>query len=160
MKKLTTLLLVAALALTALTGCFGRGNAQPVKDDGEITVFAPDSMKDALTEAALSYTNVDKNPQNKAVSILLHFETEEELKKMLDGGSYCDLFLYSGELQLAAISTEQILKGPGANGEDALYSVSLITNSDRQEVAKAFVEYLKGADAQQALSGYGFTNEL
>lgn len=160
MKKLIALLLAAILPMIILTGCFSSGKTETVKSAGEITVFAPNKMKDALEQTALRYTNVDDHPECKTVSIIFRFESAEDLKALQDAGTYCDLFFHTGETQLSAISTTEILSGPNPTGETAVYSVSLITNSDRQDVANAFVAFLQGDEAQGVLSQYGFSNQF
>lgn len=98
MKKLASLFLALSMALS-LTACGEKKVEEPSKDESSIepqqneetiklTVFAAASLTESLTEIAEKYKSVAPN-----VELEFNFESSGTLKKDIQAGAECDLFI-------------------------------------------------------------------
>ena len=84
---------LAALAgiavVTTLVGC---GNAADTKEKTTLNVFAAASMTESLTQVADKY--MEEHPD---VEIKLNFDSSGTLKKQIEQGADCDVFIAAGQ---------------------------------------------------------------
>lgn len=92
MKKLLTLSLAALLALS-LTACGGKTEAPA--EPMELTVFAAASLNEAMDEIIATYKTVAPN-----VNIVATYDSSGTLKKQIESGATCDLFLSASPKQM------------------------------------------------------------
>lgn len=88
MKKVFALAL--ALCLCLLAGC-GEKKSEAV----ELTVFAAASMQETLTELGERYM-----AENEGVTIVFNFDSSGTLKKQIEQGAPCDIFISAGQKQM------------------------------------------------------------
>ena len=96
MKRLLTLCLALCLTVSALAGC---GNAEkapePTAEPVELIVFAAASMTETLNEIAELYKTVAPN-----VTLVFNFDSSGTLKKQIQEGAECDLFISAAPKQM------------------------------------------------------------
>ena len=97
MKKLLSVLLVAALVLTSV---FAQGAAEAASsaEKTEIVVFAAASMTETLTEIKGLY-----EAANPDVTITYNFDSSGTLKTQIQEGADCDLFISAAKKQMNAL---------------------------------------------------------
>ena len=105
-KRLVSCMLVLAMAVSMFAGC-GKKDDTTVKDDTkqeeskedeepvELIVFAAASMTETLTQLGDDYMKEHKN-----VTIQYNFDSSGTLKKQIQEGADCDLFLSAGQKQM------------------------------------------------------------
>ncbi len=98
MKKLLSVLLVAALALTGVSAQ-GAAEAAAAAEKAEIVVFAAASMTETLTEIKGLY-----EAANPGVTITYNFDSSGTLKTQIQEGADCDLFISAAQKQMNALS--------------------------------------------------------
>lgn len=100
MKRILTLMLTLALALTACGG----------SKDVELTVFAAASMQETLTEIGENYQK-----EHPGVTLVFNFDSSGTLKTQIQEGADCDIFISAGQKQMdqldAAASPEVNTEG-------------------------------------------------
>lgn len=100
MKRILTLMLTLALALTACGG----------SKDVELTVFAAASMQETLTEIGENYQK-----EHPGVTLVFNFDSSGTLKTQIEEGAECDIFISAGQKQMnqldAAASPEVNTEG-------------------------------------------------
>jgi molybdate transport system substrate-binding protein len=98
MKKLLSVLLVAALVLTSV---FAQGAAEAASaaEKTEIVVFAAASMTETLTEIKGLYEAANPN-----VTITYNFDSSGTLKTQIQEGADCDLFISAAQKQMNALA--------------------------------------------------------
>ena len=102
MKKLLSLICVAAFICAILTAC-GNPNtearepaeATTAAEPVELVVFAAASMTETLTEIADLYKAVDPN-----VTLSFNFDSSGTLKTQIEEGAICDLFISAAQKQM------------------------------------------------------------
>lgn len=165
-KKIAAITLAAVFALTMLTGCMTTTTTTTTKDEGEVTIYVDESLKEMITAAATAYTKpVRELPEREKAIILITDDTSENIVSRIEAGEYADAVFVSGEETLDAIDA-------AANGQDfAIHStrisltgadgtvcaIAIMNNSDRQSVIQGFMDYLVSEEAETVLSEYGFT---
>lgn len=89
MKRIVSLLLALVLMLGMTAAC--------AKKSGDVTlyVFAAASMTETLTELKTSY-----EAQHPGVVIEYNFDSSGELKRQIEQGADCDLFISAGQKQM------------------------------------------------------------
>lgn len=101
-KHLVSAALVACLAMT-LSGC---GSSPDTKDTGKatshITVFAAASMTETLNEIAAIY-----QMEHPDVEITYNFDSSGTLKKQIENGAACDLFISAAPKQMNQLDASQ-----------------------------------------------------
>ena len=126
MKKWTAIILALLLVLAAIAGCqpeetkptdpvvpTGTESVQtnaPVettpdetdapKESVELVVFAAASMTETLTELANNYMS-----ENENVKIIMTFDSSGTLKKQIEEGAICDIFLSAAQKQMDALDS-------------------------------------------------------
>ncbi len=158
MKKTFAILLLALLAFN-FAACT---KTTETKSANQITIFAAAPLEAALTEIAQQYTDAAKNPDAKKDSVILFDCGETEaLAAKLDGNAYCDALIAESSLTLDAADVARanvlMISGTSADGAAVSYSASILSVSDRQEAAQAFLDYLRGDGAKAIFEKYGFT---
>ena len=105
-KRLVSCMLVLAMAVSMFAGC-GNKDDTKAKDDTkqeeskedeepvELIVFAAASMTETLTELGNSYMDEHKN-----VTIQYNFDSSGTLKKQIQEGADCDIFISAGQKQM------------------------------------------------------------
>lgn len=105
-KRLVSCMLVLAMAVSMFAGC-GKKDDTKAKDDTkqeeskedeepvELIVFAAASMTETLTELGNSYMDEHKN-----VTIQYNFDSSGTLKKQIQEGADCDIFISAGQKQM------------------------------------------------------------
>lgn len=162
-KKLVSTALIAALLLLAV-GCVPQQVA-PTKAEGEITVFADESLKDLLMAASKAYTKpVREKPEREKIIMLFTFCTAEELSQKVAGDEYVDVIFTATDETLDAFDA-------AANGHDKLvhssrttltradgslvYAAGILNQSDRQSVAEGFLGFIASEEAAPLLAELG-----
>lgn len=126
MKKWTAIMLALLLVVAAIAGCkpeetkptdpagpTGTESVQtnaPVetspnetdapKEPVELVVFAAASMTETLTELANNYVS-----KNEHVKIIMTFDSSGTLKKQIEEGAICDIFLSAAQKQMDALDS-------------------------------------------------------
>ncbi len=124
MKKWTAMAMAFLLILFAMVGCqkpetkpsetevpSGTESIQtdpvvetiaedPPKEPVELVVFAAASMTETLTELADKYMS-----ENDNVNIILTFDSSGTLKKQIEEGAVCDIFLSAAQKQMDALDS-------------------------------------------------------
>jgi molybdate transport system substrate-binding protein len=124
MKKWTALVLALLLVLFAAVGCQNGEQKptdsskpeesksvqtdpsvettppEPEKEPVELVVFAAASMTETLTELANQYMS-----ENKNVTIVMTFDSSGTLKKQIEEGAICDIFLSAAQKQMDALDS-------------------------------------------------------
>ncbi|NMA17802.1 MAG: molybdate ABC transporter substrate-binding protein [Clostridiaceae bacterium] len=124
MKKWTAFVLALLLVLFAAVGCQNGGQKptdsskpeesksvqtdpsvettppEPEKEPVELVVFAAASMTETLTELANQYMS-----ENKNVTIVMTFDSSGTLKKQIEEGAICDIFLSAAQKQMDALDS-------------------------------------------------------
>lgn len=108
MKRKRTLALILSLSLTLALGACGAKKDEtttpPVKDEPpveqeavqfELIVFAAASMTETLTELGNAYMK-----ENENVEIVFNFDSSGTLKKQIQEGADCDVFISAGQKQM------------------------------------------------------------
>ena len=103
MKKLFALLLTVCLAAFMAVGCSKGGDGKTGGETGgatktektEIIVFAAASMTETLTEIGNTYME-----QNENISLSFNFDSSGTLKKQIQEGAECDVFISAGQKQM------------------------------------------------------------
>ena len=105
-KRLVSCMLVLAMAVSMFAGC-GKKDDTTVKDDTkqeeskedeepvELIVFAAASMTETLTQLGDDYMKEHKN-----VTIQYNFDSSGTLKKQIQEGADCDIFISAGQKQM------------------------------------------------------------
>lgn len=105
-KRLVSCMLVLAMAVSMLAGC-GKKDDTKAKDDTkqeeskedeepvELIVFAAASMTETLTQLGDDYMKEHKN-----VTIQYNFDSSGTLKKQIQEGADCDIFISAGQKQM------------------------------------------------------------
>lgn len=93
MKKLLSLLLAVMMVAGALSAC--GSSAQDKKGKTDIVVFAAASLQESLTEIGEKYMD-----QHKDISLVFNFDSSGTLKKQIQEGAVCDVFISAGQLQM------------------------------------------------------------
>ena len=105
-KRLVSCMLVLAMAVSMFAGC-GKKDDTTVKDDTkqeeskedeepvELIVFAAASMTETLTQLG-----DDDMKEHKNVTIQSNFESSGTLKKQIQEGADCDIFISAGQKQM------------------------------------------------------------
>lgn len=103
MKKILSLLLIAALALA---GVSAQGAAEAAKsaEKTEIIVFAAASMTETLTTIKSMYESANPN-----VTITYNFDSSGTLLTQIKEGAECDLFLSAAQKQMNALQDLNML---------------------------------------------------
>ncbi len=112
MKKILSVLLVLALALT---GVFAQPAAETAAAKTEIVVFAAASMTETLTTIKGMY-----EAANPDVTITYNFDSSGTLLTQIKEGAECDLFLSAAQKQMNALADLNML--------DAATRVDLLEN--------------------------------
>ena len=99
MKKLFALLLTVCLAASMAVGCSNGGDGETggatKTEKTEIIVFAAASMTETLTEIGNTYME-----QNENISLSFNFDSSGTLKKQIQEGAECDVFISAGQKQM------------------------------------------------------------
>ena len=105
-KRLVSCMLVLAMAVSMFAGC-GKKDDTKAKDDTkqeeskedeepvELIVFAAASMTETLTQLGDDYMKEHKN-----VTIQYNFDSSGTLKKQIQEGADCDIFISAGQKQM------------------------------------------------------------
>ena len=93
MKKFTSMILLAAMLLLALSACGGE-KAQDV----ELTVFAAASMTETLNEIKPAYEK-----DHPGVTLTFNFDSSGTLLTQIQEGADCDLFISAAQKQMDAL---------------------------------------------------------
>ncbi len=105
-KRLVSCMLVLAMAVSMFAGC-GKKDDTTVKDEKkqeeskedegpvELIVFAAASMTETLTQLGDDYMKEHKN-----VTIQYNFDSSGTLKKQIQEGADCDIFISAGQKQM------------------------------------------------------------
>ena len=105
-KRLVSCMLVLAMSVSMFAGC-GKKDDTTVKDDTkqeeskedeepvELIVFAAASMTETLTQLGDDYMKEHKN-----VTIQYNFDSSGTLKKQIQEGADCDIFISAGQKQM------------------------------------------------------------
>lgn len=105
-KRLVSCMLVLAMAVSMFAGCGKKDNTK-AKDDTkqeeskedeepvELIVFAAASMTETLTQLGDDYMKEHKN-----VTIQYNFDSSGTLKKQIQEGADCDIFISAGQKQM------------------------------------------------------------
>lgn len=105
-KSLVSCMLVLAMAVSMFAGC-GKKDDTTVKDEKkqeeskedeepvELIVFAAASMTETLTQLGDDYMKEHKN-----VTIQYNFDSSGTLKKQIQEGADCDIFISAGQKQM------------------------------------------------------------
>ena len=105
-KRLVSCMLVLAMAVSMFAGC-GKKDDTTAKDDTkqeeskedeepvELIVFAAASMTETLTQLGDDYMKEHKN-----VTIQYNFDSSGTLKKQIQEGADCDIFISAGQKQM------------------------------------------------------------
>ena len=105
-KRLVSCMLVLAMAVSMFAGC-GKKDDTKAKDDTkqeeskedeepvELIVFAAASMTETLTQLGDDYMKEHKN-----VTIQYNFDSSGTLKKQIQEGADCDIFISAGQKQI------------------------------------------------------------
>ena len=93
MKKFTSMILLAAMLLLALSACGGE-KAQDV----ELTVFAAASMTETLNEIKPAYEK-----DHPGVTLTFNFDSSGTLLTQIQEGAECDLFISAAPKQMNAL---------------------------------------------------------
>lgn len=109
MKRILTLMLTLALALTACGG----------SKDVELTVFAAASMQETLTEIGENYQK-----EHPGVTLVFNFDSSGTLKTQIEEGADCDVFISAGQKQMnqldAAVAPAVNADAPDQTAEESL----------------------------------------
>ncbi len=83
-----------AVSLTMLVGCGNANQAQttPAQEKSVLNVFAAASMTESMTKIAEQYMAANPN-----VEVKLTFDSSGTLKKQIEQGSDCDVFIAAGQ---------------------------------------------------------------
>ena len=105
-KRLVSCMLVLAMSVSMFAGC-GKKDDTTVKDDTkqeeskedeepvELIVFAAASLTETLTQLGDDYMKEHKN-----VTIQYNFDSSGTLKKQIQEGADCDIFISAGQKQM------------------------------------------------------------
>lgn len=93
MKKLLSLLLAVMMVASVLSACGNSAQDEDKKTD--IVVFAAASLQESLTEIGEKYMD-----QHKDISLVFNFDSSGTLKKQIQEGAVCDVFISAGQLQM------------------------------------------------------------
>lgn len=93
MKKLLSLLLAVMMVAGVLSACGNSAQDEDKKTD--IVVFAAASLQESLTEIGEKYMD-----QHKDISLVFNFDSSGTLKKQIQEGAVCDMFISAGQLQM------------------------------------------------------------
>lgn len=105
-KRLVSCMLLLAMAVSMFAGC-GKKDDTKAKDDTkqeeskedeepvELIVFAAASMTETLTQLGDDYMKEHKN-----VTIQYNFDSSGTLKKQIQEGADCDIFISAGQKQM------------------------------------------------------------
>ena len=99
MKKAIALLLVLLLTFCLLAGC---GQKEAVPETVELTVFAAASMTETLNEIAELYKQAAPN-----VTLVFNFDSSGTLKKQIQEGACCDVFISAAPKQMNQLDISQ-----------------------------------------------------
>lgn len=96
-KKVVGLALTAALAVGILGGCGSDTQEQKAesKDKVHLTVFAAASMTETMNQIAEKYQKDHPN-----VEITFNYDSSGTLKKQIQNGAECDLFISAAQKQM------------------------------------------------------------
>lgn len=96
-KKVVGLALTAALAVGMLGGCGSDTQEQKAesKDNVHLTVFAAASMTETMNQIAEKYQKDHPN-----VEITFNYDSSGTLKKQIQNGAECDLFISAAQKQM------------------------------------------------------------
>ncbi len=132
MKKILSLLLVTALALTSV---FAQGAQEAAKsaEKTDLIVFAAASMTETLTTIKGMYEKA-----NPGVTITYNFDSSGTLKTQIEQGADCDIFLSAAKKQMNA------LKDLGMVDESTL--VDLLENKTALAVPEGNPKGIKSYD--------------
>lgn len=102
MKKTLSIMLILCILATLLAGCGQNGGSQnqaqndaKPAEDTEIIVFAAASMQETLTELKGVYEKA-----NPGVKLTYTFDSSGTLKKQIQEGAECDVFISAGQKQM------------------------------------------------------------
>ncbi len=98
MKKLLSVLLVAAFVLTGISAQ-GQRETQATAEKTEIIVFAAASMTETLTKIKELY-----EAARPEVTITYNFDSSGTLKTQIQEGADCDLFISAAQKQMNALA--------------------------------------------------------
>ncbi len=90
-KKIFAAFVSAAFVLTTLVGC-GASQSQTAEQKTTLNVFAAASMTESLTKIADQYMAEHPN-----VEVKLNFDSSGTLKKQIEQGADCDIFIAAGQ---------------------------------------------------------------
>jgi molybdate transport system substrate-binding protein len=107
-KKFTTFLLAAVLAVGMLAGCGSKHTsssaaAQPV----ELNISAAASMKDAMSEIQQKYQTAKPN-----VKLIFNFAASGTLQKQIEQGAPADLFISAAPKQMDELEQKNLVQKP------------------------------------------------
>lgn len=138
MKKVISLFLALTMVL-ALGACSGGGaqpsatpsvapsaTPQPEADPVELIVFAAASMTETMNQIAELYKDVAPN-----VTLTYNFDSSGELKKQIEAGAVCDLFISAAQKQMNQMDSSKDADGGNADGLDFVLQgsrVNLVEN--------------------------------
>ena len=94
MKKIFAVLLTACLAASMAAGC-GKKQDETSVEKTEIIVFAAASMTETLNEIAETYM-----AENENISLSFNYDSSGTLKKQIQEGAECDVFISAGQKQM------------------------------------------------------------
>lgn len=114
MKKILAMLLSLTMLTGVLAGCGAEKNESstlpesdsqsaaeeqtPAEEPTELVVFAAASLTETLNEIAESYKTVAPN-----VKLVFNFDSSGTLKKQIESGAECDLFISASPKQMNAL---------------------------------------------------------
>ena len=128
MKKLIAMLLAVCMAAVVLTGCGAPAStpAEPENAPAETTdlvVFAAASLTETLEQIAESYKSVDPS-----INLVFNFDSSGTLKKQIESGAECDLFISASPKQMNALDITSDKNPDGLDFIDAETRLNLLEN--------------------------------
>lgn len=155
MKRIATLLLALSLTL-GLAACGGPSASpspsapttptptpsQPAEESVELIVFAAASMTETLQEVAELYKNVAPN-----VSLSFNFDSSGTLKKQIQEGANCDVFISAGQNQMNQLDST-------ASAEVNTEGLDLVLQGSRRDLLENRVTLCVAEDSTVALTSY------
>lgn len=103
-RKVVGMALTAALAVGILGGCGVNESKQQAqnKDTVHLTVFAAASMTETLNQIAETYQKEHPN-----VQITFNYDSSGTLKKQIQNGADCDIFISAAQKQMNQLDASQ-----------------------------------------------------